>query len=316
MLCPYCLRNTAKADKCKKKGCEQTIPPLYQQHYSTWRQPAILSVVGFSGHGKTVYLASLLKMLSQVLPQKEVWPGFFRQGLDQDSINIVKNNLGRLEQGELPQPTRRNFPKPSIHLLADMPHVKDRVLLIYDPPGEAFEHAPDIERYAHFVRNATVVQFIVSLAELEEPKGANLERLLQNYTLAMEGKWRGNMKKQEIIVVFTKADLLLTDPKFQKYDLLVEYIQESDRAALRNPRKYMKKMKVVSDTLRQYVRDELRADAFLNMTERYFKGKKGKKATFCLTTALGRPPNADNTLSVKMQPQRAVDPLLWMLDKL
>ncbi len=54
MLCPYCLENTSPP-VCG--SCKETLPPLYVGRNSN---PAILSAVGFSGHGKTVYLAMRL----------------------------------------------------------------------------------------------------------------------------------------------------------------------------------------------------------------------------------------------------------------
>ena len=51
MLCPYCLENTSPPT-CG--SCKEPLPPLYVSRNGN---PAILSAVGFSGHGKTVYLA-------------------------------------------------------------------------------------------------------------------------------------------------------------------------------------------------------------------------------------------------------------------
>ena len=59
MLCPYCLENTSPP-VCE--SCKETLPRLYVGRNGN---PAILSAVGFSGHGKTVYLAGLLDAMEK-----------------------------------------------------------------------------------------------------------------------------------------------------------------------------------------------------------------------------------------------------------
>lgn len=58
MLCPYCLRQTVPPT-CD--NCKEALHPLYSNRSEN---PAILSAVGFSGHGKTVYLARLPHVVS------------------------------------------------------------------------------------------------------------------------------------------------------------------------------------------------------------------------------------------------------------
>ena len=76
MLCPYCISNIAgDAAKCAK--CGREIPPLYRQYYPKGtfsKPPIIMSAVGFSAHGKTIYFASLLHVINSELTK--VWPGF------------------------------------------------------------------------------------------------------------------------------------------------------------------------------------------------------------------------------------------------
>ncbi|MBK9233438.1 MAG: hypothetical protein IPO15_21990 [Anaerolineae bacterium] len=203
MLCPYCLQN-AFAANCS--NCEKDLPPLYlKRHGGPSGNPAILSAVGFSGHGKTVYLAALLHTMGRHLTS--VWPRFYRQALDMDSVRTVQANLAMLQRGELPPSTRRNFPLPSLHLLAEIPQYNSRHLIIYDPPGEAFNSDEGIETYAHFVQRARVVLFLVSLVDLDEPKASDLHRLLEIYVLGM-AKMKAQTRHQHLIVAYTKADRL------------------------------------------------------------------------------------------------------------
>lgn len=51
MFCPYCLQPTSPP-ACSH--CKEALPPMYvSRHGNPNGDPAILSIVGFSGHGKT-----------------------------------------------------------------------------------------------------------------------------------------------------------------------------------------------------------------------------------------------------------------------
>ncbi len=302
MLCPYCLENTA-GPTCHH--CKESLPPLYaRRHGALARPPAILSAVGFSGHGKTVYLAALLHMLEKRLTQ--IWSKFYRQALDLDSVRTVQQNLALLQKGELPESTRRNFPKPSIHQLTEIPQFGTRDLLIYDPPGEAFNSDEGIERYAHFVQRARVVVFLVSVVDLEAPKSDDLYRLLNTYVLGM-ARMRAKTRSQHLIVTFTKADRLIAE--FQKYPKVLDHLRNPDHRPMENPRKYSETLRFVSAELAAYTEQELGARSFVHLTRDQFKS-----VAYCAVSALGSPPE-DGRLSTAIEPRRVADPLIWVLEK-
>lgn len=304
MLCPYCLGDAKrKADKCPH--CETNMPPLYAQKYSFLRPPIVLSITGFRGHGKTVYLAALLHILANHLTEK--WPGFYRHGLDQDTIDTIKKNLALLEKGGLPDATRQNFPKPSIHLLANMPKFKSRQVIMYDPPGEAFEEDLRLEKYAHFVKKAKTVLFLISLVDLDDPIAADMHRLLEVYTLGMQ-RLKAKTANQHLVVVFTKADLLLVN-HFKDHPQLVEYLQKSSEAPVRDLNLYLKELHNFSQKLADFTENHLKARNFVSMAKDNFKS-----ISYCAISSLGRPPDSGR-LSVAMQPQRVIDPMLLVLEK-
>lgn len=303
MLCPYCLQNTSAGVKCNH--CKEDLPPLYtQQHLRLDKSPAVLSAVGFSGHGKTVYLAAMLDAMATQLPK--VWPGFFRQGLDDESVTTVKNNLAMLRQGVLPESTRRNFPRPSAHRLNRMPQYGNRDLLIYDPPGEAFEKDIDIERFAHFIKQAKVVLFLISVNDLDEPKGVHLYRLLEMYNLGM-ARVKAKTKYQHLIVAYTKADLLVDS--WKAYPVVRDHLSNNEYTQLENPHKYLRGLKEISESLLIYTRDVLEAQEFINATQTHFKS-----VTYCAVSALGHPPDEEGHLIAAMQPRCVLDPLFWVLE--
>lgn len=304
MLCPYCLQNTSTHQKCEQ--CKEELPPLYVQRHSNIfaRSPAILSAVGFSGHGKTVYLASLLHTLSKTLTH--VWPEFYLQGLNVESVQTLQKNLALLQQGELPESTRRNFPRPSIHLLANIPYYGSRDMLIYDPPGEAFNTDEGIDRFAHFVQRAKVVLFLVSIVDLEEPKYGDLFRLLNTYVLGM-ARMKAKTRDQHLIVTYTKADRLIDT--FKKYPTTLKHLESSDYTAMLHPKQYLETLRAVSASLESYTERHLEARDFIHLTRQQFKS-----VVYCATSALGSPPE-DGHLATAIEPRRVADPLIWLLEK-
>ena len=303
MLCPFCLKDTPKSP-CQT--CHQALPLLYVQSQRSFggTKRVILSAVGFSGHGKTVFLATLLHELENRLTQ--LWPRFYRQALDLDTVLTVQHNLKILSLGDLPDSTRRNFPKPSIHLLTPIPQIGDRIMIAYDPPGEAFESDEMIESYAHFISRSPTVIFIISIKDLQEPRHENAKRLLNTYVLGM-ARLGARPKTQHIIVAFTKADQLTSE--LAPYPLVLAHISTSTQHDVRQPKSYLKQLKVVSGELRKYVIQDLQAQSFVNLAEASFKSVE-----YCAISALGSAPE-DGHLTTTIQPKCVVDPLIWILEK-
>jgi hypothetical protein len=304
MICPYCLENIPKKTACPQ--CKEKMPVKYLQTYSSLRPPIFLSAVGFRAHGKTVFLASLLHTLDTRLTRS--WKGFYRQGLDMNTINTIKDNLSLLESGSLPQATQRNFPRPSINLLAKMPKFNNKTLVAYDAAGEVFEEDANIEEFASYLAHARTVMFLVSLVDLEEPLHADLHRLLETYTLGIS-RMAANTRKQHLVVVYTKADLLLDEKFFGKRDDLVSYLMRNEQEDIKDLKKYLRQMEAVSQELAEFTRERLGAVSFINLAQNGFRS-----VSYCAASALGSPPD-DGKLSEAMQPRRVVDPLLWVLTR-
>jgi hypothetical protein len=234
------------------------------------------------------------------------WPRFYRQGLDMKSVQTVQENLVKLHKGELPYGTPRNFPRPSLHLLSDIPQFGSRHLVMYDPPGEAFDTDEGIEKYAHFVQRAKVVLFLVSLPDLAEPKAGELHRLLETYVLGMT-RMKAKTRNQHLVVVFTKADRLKAE--LNRCPTALEHLNTSAPAALGTPKKYLDRLKLISGELAKFTENDLAARSFTSMVKKEFRD-----VNYCAVSALGSPPE-DGHLTTAMEPRGVVDPLIWVLDK-
>lgn len=304
LLCPFCLRDIpSDAEKCPHEGCSKEIPALYRQHYDT-RQNVIVSAVGFGGHGKTVYLTSLLHVLNRMA---EYWPGFYRQALNMTSLARITENLAELENCQLPLPTRITFPEPSLHQLSHMPYFGERMLMIYDPAGESFEGDVTIMKNAHFVARSRMVLFFFSLSDFDDPTliPRELDRLLEIYILGM-GRLKADISKQHLMVVYTKGDRL--DPFFHNCRMTPNYIRFNEVGPGWNMETYLKGMVPVSQELRDFTKNHLRAYSFMNRANQF------ASVEFSAVSALGAAPQ-DGHLVAQIAPRRVLDPLLWAITK-
>ncbi len=314
MLCPFCLMNLQpRASQCAE--CNRRLPPEYITAHSGWlrKEPSMVSIIGFRGHGKTVYLASLYYTLQNLVPR--AWDNFFRQGLTMKTLRMLHDNLGLLKSGELPDSTQLVFPEPNIDRLCKIPQFGDRTLLIYDPPGEAFELDEDehLQRFAGFVKHSRCALFLVSLkdmmGEFESPEAVadEMHRLLETYNIGMTNMGAPN-KSQHLIVVYTKGDLL--PGHFDDLpQAIVEYLENGEVDTLRDIRTYMEGMRRNSRLLYDFSLNTLNAGGFLGNAKAHFKSVE-----FCAVSALGAQPVGDR-LSERIAPRRVIDPLLWVLEK-
>jgi len=286
------------------------------EFHSGWRgafhTPAIVSVIGFGGHGKTVYLASLYYVLQNVVPR--AWQNFFRQALTLNTLKMLYQNLGLLKSGQMPDPTLLVFPEPNIDRLHSIPKFGNRTLLIYDPPGEAFELGEDdsIQRFAGFVKQSPCALFLVSLTDMmdqfesDDAVADEMHRLLETYNIGMTNMG-GKTKNQHLIVVYTKADRLLSQSNFPGE--VIRCLENSGVDGLSDIPAYVGGMKSNSLLLRNFTAETLKADNFLNNARTKFKSVE-----FCAVSALGSEPVGDR-LAERIAPRRVIDPLLWVLHK-
>jgi len=82
--------------------------------------PVIISVVGFPGHGKTVYLCALFHFLDKILAG--IWPGFFTKVLDQASMDTLRTHRASLDKRRVTSAYgSESISRPGIFQLKRMP---------------------------------------------------------------------------------------------------------------------------------------------------------------------------------------------------
>ena len=309
MLCPFCLKeDTIK--KIEEKGrsyyvCsehpEPKIPIIYAENERIPRD--IISAIGFRGHGKSAYFASLFSSLDDLA---RVWTGFYTFPIDEQSLVTVHDNVNLLKSGKLPNATPVNFPMPTIVQFSNMPKFKDRFLIFYDTAGENYERASRLVNNASFVTRSQTAIFFISLHDLEyDPQ--EMTRLLAVYIMGLKDLG-GDPKQQHLLVVLTKGDLLA--PKLESHEQIWKYLVNGDVKNLQysDIKSQMKEMKEISMLLKEFIIKDIGASMFLNLGKANFRSVE-----ISIISALGAAPRGGQ-LDLIATPKRIFDPILWVMN--
>src|SRR5258707_8304844 len=118
MRCPFCLNDVAAFAQeldangrpvlvCPEPSCREVgVPQLYVDQYADY-SAIPFSIVGLRGHGKTVFITSLLHEFNELGKR---WPDFYSAPLDEESFREVQQRLAEMRAGRLPEATRMVFP--------------------------------------------------------------------------------------------------------------------------------------------------------------------------------------------------------------
>src|SRR6516165_4968474 len=111
MLCPVCLREVdqfveEEADSvpiltCPHKDCGYNVPLSYRDDYAT-HPPLPFSLIGLTGHGKTVFKDGFLHQLDNL----GSWPDFYFNWLEEIDVRNVRGAMLDMQAGRLPDATR------------------------------------------------------------------------------------------------------------------------------------------------------------------------------------------------------------------
>lgn len=123
----------------------------------------IVATVGLQGHGKTVFLASLLwecydKLAENLKP-------FHVRAVSPKADEVFHANAQLLDQLKLPEATQRMKSEPAVLRFTNVPHTKTQQrrefrLTFYDIAGEVFTDDRMTNDYAPFLKEATDIIFL------------------------------------------------------------------------------------------------------------------------------------------------------------
>jgi hypothetical protein len=303
LRCPYCLQNVEKFLRDAKTNvphcpnCRTDIPKTFLDSALMLR--TMVGVVGFSGHGKTVYLTSLFSTLKRF---SNYWNGYYFRSLDDFTHRVIYEQVPLFEKGDLPESTPANFPNPALVHYHQLPVFDDAFVGYYDTAGEVFNDAAQIARAGFFVAHSDTVLFIVSIPDCEASELDDaMSRLLDTYIRAADDKLNTNIRsKQRLVVIFTKSDL----PTAKLNGHLTDWLSDgqADYYAMNLSDKLLD-MGLVSIKIEEWLRQELGCTRFANMARDHFL-----EVRYTVVSAMGMGDEA------KLNPLRVLDPFLWVLD--
>jgi len=314
--CPYCLSET-RAELKPGTGyccpeCQEALPRDYVDRSNS---RARIGLVGFTGHGKTVYLTSLFYTL-RVLSNRDIWRNFSWRTCDDHTHKIKYSDVRKFENSKLPQSTPENFPRPALIHLQNVPSMGDIFLTFYDTAGRVYESTEKITDMGRFVAHADTVFFLISLSESGlgncdmADVSFEMERLLDIYIRGVYEKMHVDLSdNQEMVVLLTKADEIDILPE-DLHNLLNRsscnwWISDGSggmESKLRDLDNY-------SDRIRKWLRSE-GCGGFVNLAENNFKGVK-----YTLISSTGASPMGD-TLVTKLEPEHpkgVINPLVFAM---
>jgi parallel beta-helix repeat protein len=285
---------------CPEESCREVgVPHLYVDQYADY--PATpFSIIGLRGHGKTVYLTSLLHELNSLGKR---WPDFYSAPLDEESFEDIRRRLAEMRHGRLPEATRMVFPRAEVLRLRRIPRVGGCHLMMFDTSGEAFLSVNGVVNYARFVKNSPAVIWLVSLEDVVSPE--ELDRVLTVYLQAL-AELKGDAGKQELIVVLTKGDLVLNSEKVpalppRARNMLLEH-QLDPRGDS------WLQLEALSRDLKEWL-EAAGYHQYVNRADDSFAAVR-----YCIVSAQGADA-AGGQLAVELMPRAVLAPLFWLWRK-
>lgn len=317
LVCPFCLvEGTGKLDR-KCSSCQRLIPALYLRDARDL-EPMAVQAMGWSGHGKSVFLGALTLLLTRM---QVVWEEYSWAPGSQETRQELLNNNRRLESGLLPVPTSTGADLPCLLLLRGMDRFKGRALVFRDCAGEHFDtHSMPVEQVP-FLLKAKTLFLIASPVDLAARRDRPIDLLLNGFLNTLEEHGVDPSKdRRRLVVVLTKGDLIQDLPK-PLHDYLVKdrvwRTLEEGASDLRFDEpaidRYLAVMKDVDRHLRQWIERDAHGRHLVRLAT-----QSGLDLCFSVVSATGGPViegtgNSESRLENRWEPRRVLDPLLWAL---
>lgn len=327
ITCPRCLRPISEADE-SCPSCKLTLPPNYCRIcYDA--PPLPIVAIGFSRHGKTHLLASMLLTIEH-LPT--LLPDVSSRPLGQHTLDsliewrkasgqrrtLLKTPVGHVDSD-------KNEPSREPVIVSVSGFYDPRTLLIYDVAGENFESLTLAHQHLPVLRSTQTVWFVVSPDDLEpretqdeaEGGGRQLGDLFASYLTAME-RLGASLEGRNAVIVLTKGDKLGAVKAAERvgHDWLDDYLwsdpcasgyEGSDSFSLPD---YEQKLEKMSAELEKFVRYVPGGPNLVTQLRRH-----KMNVFYCVTAPLGA--DASDAGETKVpggwKRQRVLDPLIWAL---
>jgi hypothetical protein len=317
MKCPYCFRTTWYKDQRKKGSrvvyycprCKSEVPKDHME--SKEFQFTNIGMIGYTGHGKTTYLISILHMLKSL---HKYWDEFFFETLDDKSHAMTYYQAQELEQGIMPASTRAIYPMPTFIRLNHTPYFDIRYISLFDTGGQLFENLELMTRKGRFYTQAKVIFFLISLSEKDMTDNWNLKimKLLDRYVQVVYSRYgTKTSRNQNIVFILTKSDELLKLETEQRLpESVINYYKNNTIEQYGQiDKNTFDTIKLNSDQLEKWLRSH-NCNSFINLAKSHFRN-----VSFALTSVFEHAQSENNlTDKLILNPRCVLDPLIWSMN--
>lgn len=322
--CPFCLAEDAVCHEdslCEK--CGQRVPTEYLQHATKANLTAI-QTFGWSGHGKSTFLAGLTMTLARMAM---VWRDCTCRALTPGSQLILREVNTFLKTGALPPPTA-NDGNEALFLIKNAGPWGDQIITYRDYRGEIFDSL-DIEiARLPLLSRSPVIFLVLSLNDLREvAAGRSMEMLMENLVSALDREQIDlNRERRRVVVVLTKGDCLTYLPMevtaYLREDTLWSVLSHSRSDTSEDPTSkrqesghapgtdaYRARMERMDQDLKIWIEAEAAGRNLVGIAKQCKLDLR-----FSVVSATGSQAGENGYLCAPWHPRRVIDPLLWAVD--
>jgi len=323
IMCPYCLtmQEPQQTNLCNNPDCGHKLAPKYVENARAGNM-ICLGTFGLPSHGKTALVSSLMQSAQSV---HKIVPGSFVRSLDDDTQKKLNEWSVRYKNGQVkPAATPPNErPQPLLVMNNKFATSHPMTLVTYDLAGEALVRAGSQPEYVRALNKVNTIWCVVSLDDLANKNDAGyaLDGLFSTYLDAMSDL-HISIKGKSILVVYTKADILLgmqaglepLPPEVEEYLRNDPYDQLKETPGSRLPPfdedGYFAQMLEISDILQEYTTDFVDGGgAFVSMVK-----DAGAEVYFTINSAFGSTLDENSSnLGIAVRAMRVLDALIWAI---
>ncbi len=287
MECPYCMTpftpdedNGNGVPQCGE--CGREISGIFIKAMKRSVPWFTMGMVGFSNHGKTVYITSLFYLLCEVMMNRSFWSNFTVLNMDKETMKFVMEGVELLKKGQLPDATAAAFPQPSLVQLSNLPVSDEVYVSMYDIGGEVYQDMDTITERASLIARSHTLLFMISIDEDVQNWKDKIYGLLTNYIVGVADHLHLKpVEYQHLVVVFTKADEVVHTLPPALQTSVIEGGCQAYRAVNRVT---LDRVRADSLLIQQWLRDN-GAGGFLNLGQQRFKS-----VHYCMVSSLGQKP--------------------------
>jgi hypothetical protein len=313
--------------------CGLKVPALLLQEYED-SSPLVVQLLGWSGHGKSTYLAALGFVLSRL---GSVWPAYTLRGGTPETLQQLTAAFRLVREGGMPAKTAvSTVPAASgatgpvavpqhTYLLRNLPDWGHRVVMFHDPAGQLCDDMTMPTEQLPFLTRAPVSLMFLSADDLDRDDFRTMDMLLTSYLHTLQSGGGQGPEQRGIVVVLSKADLHLNQmpPEIHHYlvsDPLWPVLLESSGGGasarvdavldeLEDVRLYLEEMYRVEAQLREWLVEEPPLRTLLLEAKRH-----DIELRFSVVSATGEEVRGQAPISGTWRPHRVLDPLFWALE--